>query len=343
LRSQTLMKPYFCILLVISVFFISCKKTNRFALSGNEINNVGTKVHIHRFDSALIMLDTTDMKQSVGKLYADFPKFTTSFIINILGENPADTANVVALLQDFLSDTTFQSINKKTLATYRNISVLEKDLTTAFGFLNYYFPKINTPEIYFFVSGFNRSILLDKNMAGVGVDLYLGSDEPVYEYIVYEYMTPRMRPECVVPEIITAILYEAFPPDDKVYRLLDNMLYHGKIMYLLSAALPAAKPNDLIAYTKFQWEWSRKYEREIWESIATQQYLYSSDISLIRKFIGEAPFTTPVSQESPGRLGIWVGWQIINSYMGKNKEITLPELMNESDFQKILEKAGYHP
>ena len=333
---------FYYLLLIILFSLVSCKKTNRFALNDKEINT-NTSVSIQRFDSALIMLDTINIEYSVNKLYADFPRFTPPFIENILDENPEDKANVAQLLQNFLSDTIFRNVNQKALATYQNVNALEKDLTAAFNFLNHYFPRIKTPEIYFFVSGLNRSILLDDNIVGIGVDLYLGSDEPMYEYIVYEYMTPRMRPECVASEIITAILYDAFPPNYADDRLLDNMLYHGKIMYLLSVALPNAKPNDLIAYTKFQWEWSRKYEREIWESIVTQQYLYSSDLSIVQKFIGEAPFTTPVSQESPGRLGIWTGWQIINNYVNKNKEVTLAELMNETNSQKILEKAKYHP
>ncbi|MDR0811762.1 MAG: hypothetical protein LBN23_05790 [Paludibacter sp.] len=336
------MKTVSYILIFLAVCLFSCKKANRFALKGSEIN-ANTTLQIQRFDSALIMLDTADIHCSIDKLYADFPQFTPSFVKYILNESPADTAAVAALLQDFLRDTTFQRINQKTLSVYKNVSALEKELTQAFNFLHHYFPKITMPEIYFFVSGFNRNILLEDNTIGVGVDLYLGSDEPLYEEIVYQYMTVRMRPECLSSEIVSAVLYDVFPVNNNAYRLLDNMLEHGKRMYLLASALPDVKPNDLIAYTKFQWEWSRKYESEIWESIVSQQHLYSSEDALIRKYTGDAPFTAPISQDSPARLGVWIGWQIINSYMTQNKQVTLPELMQENDYQKILELADYHP
>jgi hypothetical protein len=68
---------------------------------------------------------------------------------------------------------------------------------------------------------------------------------------------------------------------------------------------------------------------------STKKTLYSTDNMLMRKYLNDAPFTTPISQESPGRLGTWVGWQIIQSYMNKNKNVTLQQLMNETNYQKI--------
>jgi hypothetical protein len=59
--------------------------------------------------------------------------------------------------------------------------------------------------------------------------------------------------------------------------------------------------------------------------------------------MNDAPFTSPVSQESPGRLGTFIGWQIVKGYMEKNDKLGLKDLMNEENFQKILENSGYRP
>jgi len=64
---------------------------------------------------------------------------------------------------------------------------------------------------------------------------------------------------------------------------------------------------------------------------------------LTAKYINPAPFTSYFPEESPGRTGIWLGWQIIRSYMDKNQDITLPQLMDNFDVQGILEKSGYRP
>ena len=59
--------------------------------------------------------------------------------------------------------------------------------------------------------------------------------------------------------------------------------------------------------------------------------------------MNEGPFTAEVTQDSPGRLGLWVGWQIVKSYMHHNQDITIHDLINEGDAQKILEQSFYKP
>ena len=40
---------------------------------------------------------------------------------------------------------------------------------------------------------------------------------------------------------------------------------------------------------------------------------------------------------------MWVGWQIIKSYVKNNDKVSLSELMREQDAQKILAKSKYRP
>ena len=46
--------------------------------------------------------------------------------------------------------------------------------------------------------------------------------------------------------------------------------------------------------------------------------LFSTDGFLIRKFTGEAPFTSYFTEESPGRAVVWTGFRIIERYMSNN-------------------------
>ena len=71
--------------------------------------------------------------------------------------------------------------------------------------------------------------------------------------------------------------------------------------------------------------------------------LFKTESNILSSYINDGPFTSEITQESPGRLGQWVGWRIVNSYMRNNKEVTLQELMNENDAQKILEQSYYKP
>ena len=57
----------------------------------------------------------------------------------------------------------------------------------------------------------------------------------------------------------------------------------------------------------------------------------------------DGPFTKGFDADAPARLGEWVGWQIVSAYMEKNKEVSLKELLQINDSQKILNQSGYKP
>ncbi len=318
----------------------SCGKKNRFEINTTE-NRYNVK--IQRFDKDLIQLDTAHFFQSINSLRAHYPEFLPAFTENILDVNDSDTILVRNLFQNFLVDSTFSKVNKDVVKNFDNITDIEQQVSDAYTYIHHYFPEVKLPEIYFFVSGFNRSVMLDEKFIAFGTDMYLGSDYPAYKGIAYNYMLNNMRRECIATDIVSTTLFRMFVMNNTENRLIDNMIFRGKVMYLLSVFMPDEKPQDLMGYTKEQWDWCEKFEKDIWMTIIDKKDLFSTDMLLIRKYMNEAPFTTPVSQDSPGRLGTWIGWRIVNSYMSNNSNISLRDLMNENNAQKILEESKYKP
>ena len=121
------------------------------------------------------------------------------------------------------------------------------------------------------------------------------------------------------------------------------MIFRGKQLFLLSQLLPDEPAWELIGYSKEQWDWCKTYEKAIWNRIMEKRDLFKTESSVLSSYINDGPFTSEVTQDSPGRLGQWVGWRIVDSYMRNNKKVTLQELMNENDAQKILEQSYYKP
>ena len=332
-------------LLIISICSIllllgSCSKSNRFEIDTAK-NRV--EVKIHRFDKDLLSIDTTKMKAGVDRLYARYPDFLPVFTATILDTAATDTPAVRNLFHQFLVDTAFKAVNKKALNTFSDITDIEKQVSDAYTYIHFYFPEVKLPEIYFFVSGFNRAVMINNKFIGVGTDFYLGSNYPGYKDFTYQYMLKNMRRECVATDLVSTTLFRMFVMNSSEYRLLDNMLFRGKIMYLLSVFMPNEKPEDIMGYTPEQWKWSKTNEKQIWGYMIDQKHLFSTDVQLIRKYMNDAPFTAPVSQDSPGRLGTWLGWQIVESYMNKNPNATLTDLMKINNYQKMLEASGYRP
>ncbi|VBB44254.1 conserved hypothetical protein [uncultured Paludibacter sp.] len=332
--------PAVIFLLIFTLF--SCNKSEkRYKPEKSDKNCV--EVKINRFDKDLIELDTKNPIQSVKKLYKKYPAFLSLYTYNILEEEDKDTAKIAQLFTQFVADTVFEKVNKKVMETFSGVSDIEKDLSDAFTYIHQYFPDIHIPQIYFFVSGFNRSVLMTDSILGVGTDFYLGADYKPYQDFTYEYLLYNMRRDMVSIDVVSAVLFRYFTFDGKQSRLIDNMLHRGKVIYLLSAFMPEKKMEDILGYSPQQMKWATQYENEIWKAIIGQKDLFSTNVKLISQYLNDAPFTTPISQESPGRLGIYIGWKIVDSYMKNNKNITLQELMKMNDYQKMLENSGYRP
>lgn len=326
---------------ILSLTTCSKAKHKRFADIDKHITP--TNITIHRFDRDMVIADTTQMETAIRKLYANYPVFMPLFVDNILEVLPEDTAYIAELMTAFLSDSLYQTVNAKEQDIYADITPIEHSLAMAFARLNYFYPQIPIPDIYFFVSGFNRSILFTNSIIAIGTDMYLGNDYPLYEEVAYQYMHYGMRPQCIPIDIMSVILFRTFRQSQSNPTLLDEMLYRGRIMYLLSILFSEEKPNEIICYTPQQWEWCDHYEREIWATILDSKDLFSTSNMVISKYVNDAPFTSAISQDSPGRLGTWIGWRIIASYMANNPNISMQTLMSEQDSQKILEHSNYRP
>lgn len=330
---------FFALSFVLPVL-TGCQKKSRFKIDTN-VDRVDVK--IHRFDEDILRLDTSNIDDGIRKLYNKYPDFFPQFVSFVLDIDPGDTLTAGNYIKSFLTDTTFAGVNRNVLLQYNRVDDIEHSLSEAFTYIHHYFPVIEMPGVYFFVSGFNLSVMMMDYIIGAGVDMYLGADYPLYDELTYKYIQQNMNRANIAPDLVSALLFKNFRMDTDKGRLIDEMLYRGKVMYLLSVVLPDEKEENLMGYTPEQMEWSKKYEKEAWAAIVDQKHLFSTDNILIRKYVNDAPFTSTVSQDSPGRLGTWIGWQIIESYMNRNEEITLQELMRNNDYQKILEESNYRP
>jgi uncharacterized protein YjaZ len=182
-----------------------------------------------------------------------------------------------------------------------------------------------------------------ENIMGVGVDMYLGSDYPYYNQVVYNYQKQTMRKECVVGDLLNMYIAYQIPYNSKYNRLLEHMIFRGKQMFLLSQLLPDEPAWEIIGYSKEQWNWCEKYEQAIWNRIMEKRDLFKTESMVRVSYLNNGPFTAEISQESPGRLGVWVGWQIVDSYMRNNENVSIKQLIDEGDAQKILEQSFYKP
>lgn len=348
------MKKYLTIFCV-ALLGLSCQTKRDFFPD----NLTPLDVEIIRFDSALLSINplNSDINKDVRNLYLKYPDFMPVFTEDILGISASDTQYLATALPKFLQDTLygFKQTNNKVKQVFENINPIRNQLNSSFAKLQYLYPEIVLPQITLFISGFNASLFLwnteeDYNISehrpiriAVGTDMYLGSDYEYYNRVVYNYQKQTMRPECIPIDIMSAYLFYSFPFNSTQSRLLENMIYRGKMIYLLSLLFPDETEAEIMGYTPQQLAWAQHFEAKIWQHMLDTHVLFSTQSPILSSYLNDGPFTAEVSQDAPPRLATWIGWKIAESYIKNNEQISLQELIQEPDAQKILELSNYRP
>lgn len=114
-------------------------------------------------------------------------------------------------------------------------------------------------------------------------------------------------------------------------------------MYLLACIFDRLPGYEVMGYTKEQWDWCVYHERAIWHRMMDKRDLFKTEQRVMSSYLNDGPFTSEISQESPGRVGTWIGWRIVESYMEHNDSVSLQSLMELNDAQVILERSYYKP
>ncbi len=294
-------------------------------------------VRINRYDLALFGLEPDQFQEGLLSIQNEFGP--------LLAADLSDTANVMQLYR-FVNDTQIIRIYERTEEVYPDSRFMESALSDAFTRFHYLFPAYTLPEVYTYISDlyFERPIIIQGNDLVVGIDLYLGSNFPLYRKLGLPFYKVRwMEPESLPVDVMKALFHHHLAPQYNQKTLLDRMIDGGKKLAYLDAVFPSVADEFKISYTPEQLYWANENEQHIWAFLVSNQLLYTTDYQTITKLIQDGPFTTGFSNESPARLGIFIGWKIVSSYLNKNPRVTLEELFENVDSQDILQNSGYKP
>ncbi len=332
----------FNLLVAIALILItnSCKWSNEPSIP---LNDIDVNVVIQRFDSDLFSLKNVS-NQSVDTLHAKYGHFFELFSQGIIGIGMPGDEGFNDYLSSFLSDNMVVEVKKTVDQVFPNTNDLNTTLTNAFKRVHYYFPNKPIPRVYGFVSGFNNSVLLADSILGIGFDRYLGRECEFYPLLgIHKYLTYNMHPNKIPSDLIRTYALGEFPFNDSIDNLLNNMIYEGMLMYFTKKMLPEQPDSLLFGFSPNQMKFLKSNEKFMWTYLIEHKLLFSTETFTIRKFIGDAPFTQGFPNESPGRSVVWLGYRIVNQFMNKNISFELPQLMETTDYQRILNESRYNP
>lgn len=313
-----------------------------------DISGIDAEVKIERFDQDISALRSADVFDSNSKWQAQYADFYTDYLYYMLEiGDPADSIRSARLLSEVIENKDFKALSAAVAKKYPSLKAEEKELTTAFKYLKYYFPAYELPRFVSFFSGFAVQVPIGENYIGIGLDMFLGSDSEFYPALVKSipmYISRRFTPENITPRVVETVLrQELIEKKDTDVNTLQHMVYEGKVLLALDSILPTINDSLKIGYTSEQLLWAEKYQPEIWSWFLEENLLYSTDHQRIQKYFTEAPFTAELGEnnESAPKLGVYLGWKLVKKYMEQNPQITLMQLLKNEDAQQILNDSKF--
>lgn len=309
-----------------------------------DVSHINLDLKIDRFEQDLADLKNDSLDQQLVVLQDKYGDFFTFFTAGIINVGRIEDASFKTSLMGFVTDGQINDVLSEVNRTYANLNSLEEELEEAFKHYMHYFPGKEVPQIATYISGFNSSLVATDQVLGIGLDMYLGEESKYYQMLMLpQYKIANMKREMIVADCMRGWLSSDMDTDNSNSTLLKQMINQGKVLYFLDLVMPHLDDKYKIGFTDKQLIWCKNSEGQMWAHLVDEEVLYTTDFTQIIKYIGEAPFTVGFPEGSPGRSGWWIGWQIVKSFMDKNEEIGIQELLQIEDAQQILSKSNYKP
>jgi gliding motility-associated lipoprotein GldB len=307
------------------------------------VSNVSVGLKIKHLDVDLLKLEQEQVQAAIPALKSAYGDFFDIFTYRMIGIGGVEQPNFAESLYSFVSDTLIRKLELN-VAQKVDTVLFRKELETTFRHYKYYFPEKEIPTIFTCISGFNQSVVIAQKLIGVSLDKYLGTDCKFYENLgLPAYKRRNMNQYKIVPDMMQAWADAEWSKLERDNSLLSNMIHQGKVLYFLDAMFPDMSDTLKAGFTARQLIFCKQNEEKMWTYMAEHKMLFTTDRMSIKRFIDDAPYTASFSEQSPGRTGAWLGWQIVRSYMKQNKAIKLADLMNNTNYQSILNQSGYQP
>ena len=331
---------FFCALLLLSACHHKDKVAKPKMTPQQETKAKNVEIEFLRYEQLLFSLDTKNLAAGIEGLYGNVPSV-------LVDKDSWKDANMIKSLKSYLSDPTIKELYKETQKQYPNLNDLKKQLTDAFKIYLTHFPEDSVPEIVTMISGLDFSIPSVwgyDNYLFINLDMYLGQNYKYYSLAgMPKFISARCENKFMATDCFTKVMAYKHLPDKTLVTALDNMLDEGKKLYFTQIMFPNTSSKDIIGYSIEKMDWIEKNEGAVWQYLMEKNMIYSKDEDVIRQLVGETPFTRVFGNDSPGRIGAYIGWQIIRNYMKQHPEISLKEMMLRTDSQKILNESIYKP
>jgi len=320
------MKYKILIWFALPVLILSCKQKNNLDVDTSEIQ---ANVAVKRFEKIFYTASPKDLPKIKKEFRSIFPHDIDSIWI--------------AKMKDTLEQELFVATEKE----YQDFTDEKLQLKNLFKHVKYYYPNFKDPKVITVMTNisYDQRVIYQNDTLYLSLDVFLGKDNPFYKkYLDYpKYIIESFEKDQLIVNAAKEIAQKVqiLEPNRS---FIEKMVQHGKLLYTTQAFLPKVPEKEIIDYADNKFKWVEDNEKMIWTYFIEKNLLFSTDPKLERRFLADAPFTKfylDIDNKTPGRIGEWIGLQIVKSYMKTNK-VTLQEMLKTPN-QIIFKKSKYKP
>lgn len=340
-------KTSFYVLVISFAIVSSC--TNSSSYKTADVSKINSDVQVLPFHKEFHQLSTTNFNDLNPKLKSKYGLFYFDFVYEIMGfyKGNKDTTDLITPVVSFTQNEAIKGLYDTVEKYFPNLEFLKKDLDKVNKHLQFYFPNKKLTKAYTIIGEFSYGAMTyDDSTLVIGLDMYLGPQYPFYKsFDIPDYLTRKLKQEYIVPncvEVIYNLYFGSRLGADAT--LVESMVEEGKKLYFMECVMPQKPDTLLIGYTQSQLNWCKVSEKQIWKFMNEKDLLYTTNILEQKRYTSDGPTTNGMPADSPGKIGAWVGWQIVRKYMKDNSgKISMMDLLEKVDAKTIISKAKYKP
>ncbi|MDB5253137.1 MAG: hypothetical protein JWP27_2306 [Flaviaesturariibacter sp.] len=310
-----------------------------------DVSKIKVDLQLQRFEQDLFRLDTNHIGEGLAHLRNAYPDFYPTYFQQILQVNPADPASE-PIIRSILSG--YRPVNDTLQQKYRDLDWLKKDLADGFRYVKYYYPDYFVPRVVTFVATFDvPGAILTPQYLGIGLQQFAGKHFSAYQLdeiaqMYPAYISRRFDKEYITANAMKAVADDIYPDQSVGRPLIEQIVEKGKQWWLLDHFLPDAPDSVKTGFSGNQLRWATENEGNIWGYLLKNENLYSIEPATIQTYLGEAPFTQGFPESSPGNIGQWIGWRMVQKYAAANPKLTVQQVL-ATPAKTVFEGSRYKP
>jgi len=330
------LKLHLFLYISITLIFTSCGN-DRFDI---DISNTKLNLQFIKLDSILNNADQNELvkiRSEFKKKKSDVLDYNLGYClhININDDTAFYNGKNRFFKNDYIQDLE-KSISKEKILN----DVRKKTIIDGFKRLKTFFPSRKTPEsIYQINSSFSSSVFSTDKEIAIGIERYLGPQNDLIKQLpsqeFYEWIKESMRPEYLERDVLVAWLMTNYL-EETTENYASEMIRWGKILFISRVCLPELEERQILRYNQKQFDWAYNSKKSIWKYFVDNEVLFKIDEETRTNFLREGPYTVGLPEESPDRIGQYIGYEIVSNYMNE-KEISLQKLI-KTPYNEILQK-----